>query len=76
MTEKPYRSIVKAISWRITGTLDTFFVSWLITRQFTIALSIGAVEIFTKMIFYYFHERLWNKIDFGKTTPKPPEYNI
>ena len=55
MIEKPARSLVKAISWRVTGTLDTIFVSWFITRSFTLALSIGGVEVFTKLIIYYLH---------------------
>ncbi|HEY4787713.1 MAG TPA: DUF2061 domain-containing protein [Bacteroidales bacterium] len=71
--ENRYRSILKAISWRATGTVDTFVVSYLVTGKFTIALSISGVEVFTKMILYYFHERLWNRIKFGL---KEPEYNI
>lgn len=73
-TEKHYRSALKAISWRITGTLDTIIVSWIITRKFTIALSIGGVEVFTKILLYYFHERAWNRLNFGRK--KPPEYEI
>ena len=73
MIEKPWRSAAKAVSWRITGTLDTIVVSWIITGQFTIALSIGFVEVFTKMILYYFHERIWNRIKAGK---KAPDYQI
>lgn len=74
MKEKRKRSIVKAISWRITGTLDTFVVSYIITGKVTIALSISGVEVFTKMLLYYFHERTWNKIKFGREMP--PEYHI
>lgn len=73
-TEKHYRSLIKAISWRITGTLDTILVSWLITRKFSVALSIGGVEVFTKILLYYFHERVWNRLSFGRK--KQPEYQI
>jgi uncharacterized membrane protein len=66
MVEKHNRSIVKAISWRIFGSIDTIFVSLLVTKNLKIAASIGVVEIFTKMTLYYFHERLWNKTNFGK----------
>ena len=45
--EKPYRSFVKAISWRATGTLDTILISYLITGKAKMALSIGFVELFT-----------------------------
>ena len=65
-SEKATRSIVKAISWRIVGTLDTILISWFITGQITMALSIGLVEVVTKMILYFFHERVWNIIKWGK----------
>ncbi|MBF0619994.1 MAG: DUF2061 domain-containing protein [Candidatus Omnitrophica bacterium] len=64
--EQRWRSLTKAASWRITGTLDTMIVSWIITRQVKVAISIGCVEVFTKMILYYFHERAWNKINAGR----------
>lgn len=76
MRDKPYRSIVKAFSWRVTGTLDTMLVSWIITRKLTFALSIGFVEVFTKMFLYYIHERIWDKSSFGREEPKEPEYQI
>ena len=76
MVEKPYRSVVKAISWRITGTLDTILVSFLISRRLTVAFSIGFVELFTKIGLYYLHERIWNKIKFGRETPTPIDYQI
>ncbi len=60
------RSILKAVSWRLTGTIDTFIVSLIITRKPLIALSIGAFEVFTKTLLYYFHERAWNKVKFGR----------
>lgn len=66
MTDNHHRSILKAISWRITGTLDTILISFLITRRLTFAFSIGFVELFTKIALYYFHERLWNKLKFGR----------
>jgi uncharacterized membrane protein len=60
------RHLAKTITWRIVGTLDTIFLSWLITGNLTIGLTIGGVEVFTKMILYFFHERFWYKwIKFG-----------
>ncbi|MCP3660466.1 MAG: DUF2061 domain-containing protein [Bacteroidetes bacterium] len=76
MTDKHHRTIFKTLSWRITGTIDTILVAWLITGTFKLALSIGGIEIVTKMILYYFHERIWNKIDFGRENKKTPEYHI
>ncbi|VAW22998.1 Conserved hypothetical protein probably involved in assimilatory sulfate reduction [hydrothermal vent metagenome] len=65
-SEKPARSIVKAISWRIVGTIDTILISWFITGKITLALSIGLIEVITKMVLYFFHERIWNLIKWGK----------
>ncbi len=76
MKEKRYRSIVKTISWRVTGTVDTFIVSYLITGKIGLAASISVVEVFTKLILYYFHERLWNQMRFGKEKVVVPEYQI
>jgi uncharacterized membrane protein len=60
--DRPVKSALKAVSWRIVGTIDTMIISYIITGRITVALSIGSVEVFTKMILYYFHERLWAHI--------------
>lgn len=59
------RHIVKTITWRIVGTLDTFILSWIISGDPLVGLKIGLAEVVTKMILYYFHERAWYKINFG-----------
>ena len=59
------RSLLKTISWRIVGTLDTMCLGWIITGSPLIGLKIGALELFTKMILYYFHERLWLQSNYG-----------
>jgi len=64
--EKIKRSLLKTISWRVIGTLDTILISWLITGAMTLALSIGTIELISKMVLYFFHERLWNQIKWGK----------
>lgn len=74
--EKAYRSVIKAISWRVIGTLDTILISYLIVGNFKFAISIGGVELFTKMFLYFLHERLWNKIKLGKVDQKPIDYQI
>jgi uncharacterized membrane protein len=66
MSEKPVRSIVKSISWRMLGTLDTVLIAWLITGTLSVAFSIGSIELVSKMILYFFHERIWNTIKWGK----------
>jgi uncharacterized membrane protein len=60
--DKPLKSIMKSVSWRIVGTVDTMVISYFITGKVTVALSIGSVEVLTKTILYYFHERLWAHI--------------
>lgn len=60
------RHLIKTITWRILGTLDTMIISWVITGSLTIGAAIGGVEVFTKMILYFLHERAWYKFsDFG-----------
>lgn len=76
VVEKPIRSVAKAISWRVAGTIDTVLISFLLTGSITAALSIGGTELVTKMCLYYFHERLWSRLSFGKEIIHPPEYEI
>jgi uncharacterized membrane protein len=64
--EHRFRSLAKAISWRITGTLDTMIISFIITGRVKLALSIGVTELFTKIGLYYLHERAWNRVALGK----------
>jgi len=60
------RHILKTITWRIVGTIDTITLSWLITGNLSVGLAIGGVEVITKMILYFAHERVWYKwIKFG-----------
>lgn len=55
------RHILKTITWRIIGTLDTMILSWIITGNWKWGVAIGGVELITKMVLYYFHERAWYK---------------
>lgn len=75
MKEKRYRSLLKGITWRVVATADTFFISWLVTGKIKFALSISGIEVITKLVLYYFHERAWNKIGIGKKETLI-EYNI
>ena len=65
-SEAHTRSFLKAVSWRITGSVDTFVLSWLITGSAKFAGSIAATEVITKIVLYYFHERAWNVVPWGK----------
>lgn len=54
-------SAYKAITWRILGTLDTMVISYFLTGNIKVAFSIGGFEVFTKMILYFIHEKVWAK---------------
>jgi uncharacterized membrane protein len=60
------RSAVKAISWRIIGTADTFLIAWIITKEPVAAGAIASLEVLTKTVLYYFHERGWNLVKWGR----------
>ena len=65
------RHIAKTISWRIIGTIDTIILSGVITGSWTTGLTIGGVEVITKMVLYFFHERAWYKFsNYGLTLRK------
>jgi uncharacterized membrane protein len=57
---------LKALTWRIVGTADTFVISWLITKEPVTAGAIASFEVLTKTISLLFHERGWNKIRWGR----------
>jgi uncharacterized membrane protein len=65
-TETHGRSIAKAISWRATGSLDTFVLAVLITGSSTLAGGVALAEVLTKTALYYLHERVWALIRWGK----------
>ena len=64
--ETKSRSILKAISWRTWATMTTAIIVFIFTGEFTLAITVGLLEVFAKMALYFFHERLWQKIGFGK----------
>jgi adenylylsulfate kinase len=70
MREHHKRSVVKAICWRALATLTTMTIVFIFTGKLTLAIEVGAVEVTAKLLLYYFHERLWGWIGWGK--PKHP----
>lgn len=76
------RSLVKGVSWRVTGTIDTIIISFLVTGHIPKALQIGGVEVVTKISLYYLHERIWSRIPWGTATiqtqmePAPQSYQV
>lgn len=67
MSDTTNRSLVKAISWRITGSGATFLISFLISGNFTIAGSIATIQLVANTILYFVHERVWNRIKWGQS---------
>ena len=65
--DKISRSFIKSVSWRIIGTIDTILISYFVTGKINFALSIGMIELITKMGLYVVHERVWNRFSWGKT---------
>jgi uncharacterized membrane protein len=63
------RSLVKAASWRATGTVDTFILGFLFTGSVKLAGSIASTEVITKLGLFYFHERAWNRLSWGRAKP-------
>ena len=71
--EAQSRSLAKATSWRILGSLDTFLLSWLFTSDVKAAGAIATAEVLTKMVLYYVHERAWSRIGWGLGKALPAE---
>lgn len=70
MKDTRARSIVKGISWRVLGTLDTFLLAFILFGNITSAAKIAGTEVITKIVLYYFHERIWNRIQWGRKGKK------
>jgi len=67
------RHILKTITWRIVGTIDTILIGWLVSGDPLVGLTIGSFEVFTKMILYFLHERVWYKSNLGVKRGKDNE---
>lgn len=66
MSDTPRRSLVKTISWRITGSTATFLISYLISGNLSVAGTIAVIQLTANTILYYFHERIWDKISWER----------
>ena len=60
-----WRHIAKTVSWRIVGTIDTMLLAWIISGDPIIGIKIGLLEVITKMVLYYFHEKIWYRSNYG-----------
>ena len=59
------RHVAKTITWRVIGTIDTMALGWLVSGDPMVGLKVGGLELVTKMILYYFHERAWYASNWG-----------
>jgi uncharacterized membrane protein len=66
LSETQTRSVTKTVTWRITGSLATFAIAWIIGGDVGMAGSIAVVQIIANTVLYYLHERLWNLTSWGR----------
>ena len=62
------RSLVKTISWRITGSTATFGISYMISGNIAIAGTIAMIQLVANTVLYFAHERIWNRVKWGQVT--------
>ncbi|MBW2985811.1 DUF2061 domain-containing protein [Candidatus Woesearchaeota archaeon] len=66
MVDKHIRSITKGLSWRVLASLTTVILVYAFTGKLALAAGIGILEVITKLLIYYVHERAWNNVTWGK----------
>lgn len=66
MNEKSRRSLLKTVSWRVTGSTSTAIIAWLVTGDVAVAGALALIQAMANSVLYYLHERAWNRIDFGR----------
>jgi adenylylsulfate kinase len=71
LRETHARSVAKALSWRVFGTIATSALVFVFTRRLVLSLEVGALEFVAKIGLYWAHERVWHKLRFGKQEVQP-----
>ena len=66
MSDQHRRSLVKTVSWRITGTGATFLISYLVLGNVMVAGSIAVIQLVANTVLYFVHERIWNIVKWGR----------
>jgi uncharacterized membrane protein len=66
MSDSTVRSIAKTVSWRITGSGATFLISYMVSGNLAVAGTIAVIQLTANTILYFVHERIWNKVSWGK----------
>jgi len=64
--ETTLRSVIKTISWRFCATLTTILIVYFFTKQIALSITVGGIEVILKLLVYYMHERVWNRVEFGR----------
>ncbi len=72
--ETKRRSLAKAISWRVLAVIITTAVVYALTGEIQHAVEIGALDTAAKLLIYFGHERMWQRINYGKIDS--PDYQI
>jgi uncharacterized membrane protein len=75
MADTKTRSLIKTVTWRVTGSGATFLISWLISGSWTVAGSIAMVQIMANTVLYYLHERAWDIVTWGRINTHEKETN-
>lgn len=65
MNDSAARSLVKTVTWRVTGSTATFLIAYAMTGNFAVAGVIGATQMISNTVLYYIHERIWNRVAWG-----------
>lgn len=66
LSDSRTRSVIKTMSWRLTGSFATFMIAWAIGGDLSIAGTIAMIQIVANTLLYYLHERLWNLVTWGR----------
>ena len=66
LKERRRRSLTKTLTWRVLASLDTFLIYWFVSGEASIGITIASLEVITKLVIYYFHERAWDNVKWGK----------
>jgi len=67
LSDTARRSLVKTISWRLTGSGATFLISYLIAGDYAVAGTIAVIQLVSNTVLYFLHERVWNRIKWGRS---------
>ena len=73
--ERGFRSLGKVVTWRIAVTITNFFGGWIASGDPLVGLGVVSFALVVNSILYFFHERVWNRIEWGKTSAQDHESN-